>query len=216
MDLCGGTLFFLSVLPLTFIRYYMQPMDLPNLFFFLAGCLMIIKKKDWWLVPLMIVAMLNRETAILLVFVFMFTRYDEMEVPEFLLKTGVLFAAGMGTYTGLRAVYHLKHYYADLYYLPYNLTTGYTYLYALALFGPFLYLAFSGWGKKPKFLRRALLMAPFFLVIHFTMTIMVEPRLWLPFSRSLSAPACGASCPGSEAERPGNGKEKLFSPVSRA
>ncbi|MBN1822803.1 MAG: hypothetical protein JW803_00630 [Endomicrobiales bacterium] len=175
-----GVLYLLAVLPLTYIRYYMQPMDIPNLFFFVAGCALIVKRKDIFLYPLIFVAMLNRETAILLVFVYAFMRFDELPLKDYLLRTAVLFAVGFGTYVLLRQVYDIKHYYADLYYLGFNVSDVRTYMYAAALFGPLAYFAFTGLSSKPKFLRRALLFIPFFVIIHFTMTIMVEPRLWLP------------------------------------
>lgn len=175
-----GTLFFFSVLPLTYIRYYMQPMDIPNLFFFLVGYLIILKRKDWLLLPVIFVAMLNRETAILLVLVYVFYRWDEMKLPSLLIKTSLMGITGLGVYWLLRKFFTLKSYYSDLFYLQSNLTDERTYLYAILLFGPFLFYAFRQVWQKPKFLVRASLMIPFFLIIHYTMTIMVEPRLWLP------------------------------------
>jgi tetratricopeptide (TPR) repeat protein len=176
----GGALYFLAALPVTYIRYYMQPMDLPNLFFFLLGFVVIIKRKDLWLAPLIVVAMINRETAVLLSLVYLFYRWDELSFTEVMAKSALFFSCGIGTYWLLRKIFAVKHYYADLYYLGFNLSDWHTYFYAIALFGPFLILAFKGWGDKPKFFKRALLLIPFFLVIHFTMTIMAEPRLWLP------------------------------------
>ncbi|MHB9154576.1 MAG: tetratricopeptide repeat protein [Endomicrobiales bacterium] len=192
----AGVLYLLAVLPLTFIRYYMQPMDIPNLFFFLAGCLLIAGRKDWLLVPLVFVAMLNRETAVLLVLVYFFFRCDELPAKDLFLRSGAIFATGMGTYWALRKLFSIKHYYADLFYLDGNLASVHTYLYALALSGPFVYLAFKGFREKPKFLRRSLLFIPFFLIIHFTMTIMVEPRLWLPVLPLLIAAGLWAFVPG--------------------
>jgi len=175
-----GTLYFFAVLPLVYYGYFMQPMDIPNLFFMLAGCILILKKKDLWLVPLIFVAMLNRETAILLVLVYLFVRSDELKLPALALRTGLMFAVGMLTYAALRKVFSMKHYYADLYYLGSNLSDPKAYLHALALFGPFIPLSLMKFGEKPKFIRRAMLFVPFFVIIHYTMTIMREPRLWLP------------------------------------
>lgn len=176
----AGILYFFAILPITYLRYYMQPMDIPNLFFFLLGYLLILKRKDWLLIPLMFVSMLNRETPILLVPVYLFFRWDELKLTQLLLRTSLLAATGLGTYIGLRKIFALKEYYSDLFYLFYNLTNNRTYFFMLCIFGPFIFLAFKKWSIKPKFLKRAALMLPFFLVIHFTMTIMVEPRLWLP------------------------------------
>jgi hypothetical protein len=175
-----GTFYFFSVLPLVYYGYYMQPMDIPNLFFMLLGCILILKKKDLWLIPLIIVAMLNRETAIMLVLIYLLVRYDELDISALAVRTGLLFIAGIGTYIGLRAVFSMKHYYSDMYYLGSNLLDQKVYIHAAALFGPLIPLSIMKFGEKPRFIRRSLLMLPFFIVIHFTMTIMKEPRLWLP------------------------------------
>jgi len=179
ISICG-VLYLLAVLPLTYIRYYMQPMDLPNLFFFLCGYLVISKRKDFLLLPVIIVGMLNRETTILLVLVYLFFRWDELKLSKLFLRTGIMFISGMAIYIGLRYIFSIRSYYSDLYYLDFNLTDIRTYFYALCLFGPFAFLSFYKFNEKPKFLRRAILMIPFFVIIHYTMTIMIEPRLWLP------------------------------------
>ncbi len=175
-----GSLFLTSALPLTYIRYYMQPMEMPNLFFFIASYIIILKKKDWMLVPVVIVAMLNRETAILITLVYLFFRWGEIKFLPLLLRTVIIGGVALGTYAFLRTFFQLKPYYSDLYYLDFNLSDIRTYLYAVFLFGPFLFTAFYRLNSKPLFLKRAALMLPFFLIIHYTMTIMVEPRLWLP------------------------------------
>jgi tetratricopeptide (TPR) repeat protein len=191
----AGVLYFFAALPVTYIRYYMQPMDLPNLFFFLVGFVLIVKRKDFWLVPLTIIAMINRETAVLLSLVYLFYRWDELPAVTVLARSALIFFSGMGTYWLLRHIFAVKHYYADLYYLGFNLSDTRTYLYALSLFGPLLVLPFYKLSDKPKFFRRALLLIPFFLVIHYTMTIMVEPRLWLPLVPILLGGALWAIVP---------------------
>lgn len=185
----AGTLMLLACIPLTFLRYYMQPMDLPNLFFYLAGCRLIAARRDWWVLPLMCLAMLNRESAIMLVAVYTLFRYDELPFKTIAVRSGVLAAAGLGTYSLLRAVFHLKKYYADVFYLYSNLTNPTVYVCAAALFGALVLPAFSGYDAKPKFVRRWLMFIPFFLAIHFSLTILAEPRLWLPVLPPLIAAA---------------------------
>lgn len=185
----AGTLMLLACIPLTYLRYYMQPMDIPNLFFYLAGCRLIAARRDWWLLPLLCLAMLNRESAILLVAVYAFFRYDELPFKTIAVRSGVLAAAGLGTYAVLREMFHLKKYYADVFYLRSNLLSPTVYLCAAALFGALLIPALSRIADKPKFIRRWLLLIPFFLVIHFSLTILAEPRLWLPLLPPLIAAA---------------------------
>lgn len=130
-----GTLYLFAVLPLVYYGYYMQPMDLPNLFFMLAGCILILKKKDIWLIPLIFVAMLNRETAILLALIYLLVRYDELKIPALALKSGLIFITGMLTYAALRKVFSMKHYYSDMYFLGSNISDPRVYTFALAIFG---------------------------------------------------------------------------------
>lgn len=191
----AGSLFFLAALPVAYIGYYMQPMDLPNLFFLLAGCILILKRKDLWLIPLVTLAMLNRETAILIVLIYAFVRFDELELKDLALRSGLIFAAGMLTYWFLRKAFELKPNYSDLYFLDFNLKDLRTYAYALALFGPLIPLSLWKYGEKPKFIRRALLFVPFFVIIHYTIAIMTEPRLWLPVLPFLLAAGLWAVVP---------------------
>jgi tetratricopeptide (TPR) repeat protein len=83
-------------------------------------------------------------------------------------------------YIGLRKYFGVIEYYSDAYYLGFNLTDTHVWLYMALMFNIFLVFAWKNYTSKPKFLKRAVLMAPFFIIIHFTMTIMREARLWLP------------------------------------
>jgi len=175
-----GTLFFIAILPFTYIRYYFQPMDIPNLFFFITGLFAARKKKFILFLIILAIAMTNRETAILLILVWFFTNWGIRKNKDVLIETAIATAIGLGIYFYLRKIFTLKSYYSDLFYLRFNLTDGRTYLYALITLGAFAYYGLKNFSSKPLFLRRLILIAPFFIVIHYTMTIMVEPRLWLP------------------------------------
>jgi tetratricopeptide (TPR) repeat protein len=124
--------------------------------------------------------MLNRETAILLIPVYIFYRWDEMDIKELTAKLIVLSVIGLGIYVGLRKYFGVKEYYSEAYYLNFNLIDTRNWLYIALLFNVFLVLSWKDWAAKPKFLQRAALMIPFFVIIHFTMTVMREARLWLP------------------------------------
>ena len=190
-----GSLYFFAVLPLVYYGYYMQPMDIPNLFFMLAGCILILKKKDIWLIPLVLVAMLNRETAILLALIYLLVRYDELKIPTLALRSGLIFITGIFTYAALRVVFSIKHYYSDMYFLGSNLADWRVYTFALAIFGPLIPLSVWKFKEKPRFIQKAVLFVPFFIIIHFTMTIMSEPRLWLPVLPFLLAAGLWAVLP---------------------
>ena len=175
-----GVMIFFAFLPLTYIRYYFQPMDIPNLFFFIAGLAAVRRKNFPLFLIILAVAMTNRETAILLVLIWLLVHWDKNKNSAVIIQTALAAAMGLGIYFYLRKIYSLKHYYSDLFYLRFNLTDGRTYLYAAVLIGPLIFYALKNFKSKPEFLRRSVLILPFFLVIHYTMTIMAEPRLWLP------------------------------------
>lgn len=175
-----GVLWLFAVLPFTYIRYYFQPMDMPNLFFFVAGLIAARRKNFAGFLAILAVAMLNRETAILLAFVWLFTNWGERKNSAVAVETFVAGGVGMAVYAILRKIFTLKPYYSDLFYLNSNLSDLRTYLYAAIIFGPFIFYAFRDLPSKPAFLKRAALIIPFFVIIHYTMTIMIEPRLWLP------------------------------------
>ncbi|PKN01318.1 MAG: hypothetical protein CVU77_05835 [Elusimicrobia bacterium HGW-Elusimicrobia-1] len=175
-----GVLWLFALLPFTYIRYYFQPMDIPNLFFFVVGMYAAASGRYAAFLAVLGVAMFNRETAILLVPIWLFARWGRRKNTAVIVETAVAGALGIGIYALLRRTFAIKAYYSDLFYLGSNLSDLRTYIYALIFFGPFVFYAFRDFRSKPLFMRRAALVIPFFAIIHFTMTIMIEPRLWLP------------------------------------
>ena len=175
-----SVLIFFATLPLTFVWHFYQPMDLPNLLFFLLGYIFIVRNKDYLLYLLLPLAMLNRETAILLVLVYFFVRLEEKPLPVILGNSLLLGIIGLGVYFALRHLIGIKEYYSDAFYLKYNLSDPKAYLYSLLFLNLGLFISWVNWREKPKFFRRAMLFVPFFLAIHWSMTLMKEPRLLLP------------------------------------
>ncbi|MBI5574006.1 MAG: tetratricopeptide repeat protein [Elusimicrobia bacterium] len=177
-----GVLFFFSAVPLTYLNYYMQPADMPNLSFFLIGYILIEKRKDSLFAVLLFISMLNRETPVLLPLIWLFYRYDELPIKALVTKFVLFIAISTGAYLMLRVIYTVKQYYSFSSYFWYNTKHINSYIYAFLFFGyPLIYLA-SVWKntKIPKFLKRALLFVPFFVIVHWTMSIVAEVRLWLP------------------------------------
>ncbi|MBD3272585.1 MAG: hypothetical protein GF384_08640 [Elusimicrobia bacterium] len=175
-----GVLYLLGVMPMTFINYYMQESDAANLFFFLGSFLIIRSRKDAYLFPLIIVAMLNRETPVLIPLIWLFFRWDELKLTQVLIRFFALLATAFGTYVGLRFIYGHHESYSEFFYLLFNLSSFNSYLYFAILFAPFIVLAYRNRNEKPKFFRRALLFVPFFLIFHLTIPIFQESRLLLP------------------------------------
>ena len=177
----AAVLFFFAVLPSTYFQYFMQPQDMVNLFLFIAGLMLIRDRRDALLAPLLFIAMLNRETAVLLVFVYLFYRYDELPLGTLLLRGGAFFLVCAGTYAGLRAVFGPHEYeFTDFIFLEENTLTFMSYASVALVPGVFIAAAWKSLARRPKFLARAVLLTPFFFIIHWTSTRMWEPRLLLP------------------------------------
>lgn len=124
--------------------------------------------------------MLNRETSIMLILVYLFYRYDELPFSKLFSRLSIFTLVASGVYLSLRKIYGLKEYYCDIYWANFNLSNPNTYIYLLLLFSVFIFLAWQKFKQKPKFLVRSARMIPFFLFIHWIIGICAETRLFLP------------------------------------
>lgn len=175
-----GVLFYLGILPLVYPRSYFQSIDSLNFLFFLIGYILIRERKDIFLFPLLFISMFNRETSIILILVYLFFRFDELNIKQLGINVFLLFIISMGTYFGIRSFYETSKPYSDFFYFFSNLKSPLSYIYTILLFNIFLFYAWYDFGNKPKFLRRSSLMIPFFLIIHWMISIVQEIRLFLP------------------------------------
>jgi len=174
-----GVVVLFALMPTVYWRGYHKLYDFTNLLVFIAGYWLIRQRRDWWLVPLLVVGMFNRETTVMLVVVYFFVRWGQLPRRTLLVRTAGLGALCMGIYVGLRLAYGYESWYR-WYELLENPFDPQTYLYPLLFFNAFWVLAFLGWKGKPRFLRRAMLMTPFFFAIHFVVGYVREVRLFLP------------------------------------
>jgi len=175
-----NTLLFFAVLPATYFLYYMQPQDPPNLVFFIAGLWLVRDRRDALFGALLLLSMFNRETTVMLVAVFVLYRHDELPLPSLLVRAGIFAAIAAGVYVGLREYFGAHPYYSEFFIYKDNFTYWQTYAGIATAVGVFVVLPWAGLSGKPKFLARAAGMIPFFMVVHWTVTRMYEPRLFLP------------------------------------
>lgn len=176
----AGVFLTFAWLPLTYINYYMQETDPANMVFFLIGYDLIRRRRDGALAALLPLAMLNRETPVMLALVWLLYRWDEMPLARTALRFLGLSGAALGAYFALRVLFGHHTAYAEFNDFFLNLRSVNSYLYFLLLFGALAAPALKGLGAKSKFLRRAALFLPFFLVFHFVIPIFQETRLFLP------------------------------------
>jgi hypothetical protein len=174
-----GVVLLFALMPAVYWQGYHKLYDFLNLLIFILGYALIRARRDWWLVLLLAVGMCNRETTVMLVVVYFFVRWDELPVRTLLLRSGLLGLLCMAIYVGLRLVYSYASWF-HWYELRENPLDPLTYVHLLLFFNAFWVLAFLDWKSKPRFLRRAMLMAPLFFVIHFAVGYVLEVRLFLP------------------------------------
>jgi len=174
-----GVVVFLALMPMVYWRGYHKLYDFTNLLIFIAGYWLIRERKDSWLVPLLVVGMVNRETAVMLVAVYFFVRWGELPGRRLLLGTGLLGLLSVGVYVGLRLAYGYESWF-HWNELRENPVDPQTYIFLFLFLNAFWVLAFLDWKRKPRFLRRAMLMVPVFFAIHFVVGYVREVRLFLP------------------------------------
>jgi hypothetical protein len=182
-----GTGLVAATLPLTFTNSWAHPDHIPELALFTAGCAAIAVNHLPAITGLLAIATLNRETAAFLVPLYLFTGST--------IRSRVLIAALLGLewaviYGGLRAWRGFAHYdygqlarnfqFLRLLPAPYDpYARAYAY-FALVLFGTFLYVALSHSVGRPVFLTRALWVVPIFAAVAFTISSIVEARVFTP------------------------------------
>ncbi len=188
----AGLLAFFAVLPLTYADYLVQPTDPLAFLAFCLGYLWLSERRDARLAVLIPLAVLPRGSAILLVAAYAFLRFDELPWKPFVARLGGLALLGVGAYAGIRAWYGIRPYYTWLNWFVHNLTTWQCWVYPALVFGPWIWLASRAARPWPKTLRRAALMAPFFLLPPRVVASWQETRLFLPLLPIVLVPALAA------------------------
>jgi len=170
--------------------------------FFLAAFILILKKIDFWLIPLTFLAMLNKETSALIPFVYLINR---LEFPkqglwksskEFLVLIfvknetfrkilpyfTVLLVVTIGLYAGLRFYFGTNREYItaakpgwEL--LKLNFFHKYFYINWLVFFNFLLFTPWLHWNQKPAFIKRtAFVLFPFLILGNLFFGAMAEVR----------------------------------------
>jgi len=162
--------------PLTAAYEAMQPTDPLNLLVFAVALELLAAGKDLWLVPLVAIGTLNRETALLIAPLVLVIRR----------RWGVALACGvvgLSVYLGLRAVIGLKAAYAPtnvIHFLRANVEDWAAWALVAAFFNLAFVFAVRGYRRAPEFLRRAGALAPALLVVYASVGYLREIRLLLP------------------------------------
>jgi hypothetical protein len=195
----AGTALVAAGLPLTFTNSWAHPDHVAELALFTLGCLTIARRLDGAFAVTLALATLNRETAVFLVLLYL--------VAAPLTRAHVLKTIGFGAiwaaiFVGLRLWLGLDHYdywqltrnIAFLGLLPPNYDPYYRAYawFVLFLFGPLFLVGLRTLRDQPLFVRRALWVVPAILVVGFTISSIIETRIFTPLFPLIMPATVGA------------------------
>jgi hypothetical protein len=182
-----GTALVAATLPLTFTNSWAHPDHIAELALFTAGCAAIAANRFWPTAGILAFATVNRETAVFLVPLYLLTASS---IRQRLVGTAFLAAEWAGIFVALRLWRGFVHYdyfqaQRNLQFLkllpsaydPYYRLYAY---FALLLFGGLLIVAAGAPGPRPLFISRALLIVPMFCVVAFSISSIIESRIFTP------------------------------------
>jgi hypothetical protein len=165
----AGFLFMCATMPLTFSNWHELPTDFPELLFFTLAYWVLRENRVGWLVPLVAVATLNRETAVFIpVLAFLANLHRGIWRAVLLgMALGVTWAVpycALRWWTGVPLVGSYgstwSHNQAGLVRLLENWNPFNHYLYYLWLLGPLWLAPILGYRNLPLMLRRAMWLVP--------------------------------------------------------
>jgi len=176
-----GMAFLAAIHPVSFFNYHYQPSSSLILVIYISGMLLIYCEQWGWLILCIAIASLERfEAAFFLIL--MYCLGAEKRTGRFWLFFAQYALIGIGSAAGLRWYFGSQPYvHSAAFHLSYNLHTPGTLLLAV-LYGPFWLWALLGFASAPRFLRRALLIVPIFVLLHFFVAKVNEVRLFLPLA----------------------------------
>jgi hypothetical protein len=160
----------------------MQVSDPLNMLVFFLAFWAMREQRDRWLIPLVGVGMLNRETPIM---ISVFYAAFRLGLPwrRWLLIFVTTSVLAIAVYLGLRLVYGPKPPCCStdpVEHLVVNFTDWRAYVDALGVLNIALWGGWIGWRRRPEFLRRASLVVPLFLVPYLMYGTVREARYYLP------------------------------------
>ena len=177
----GGALALAAILPFTY-QHVVQESDPINLLVFTLGFWAMVKGRDLLLIPIVLLGTLNRETTAMLPAVYFLGNLGVRPFREVVRRTGLLGLSWLFVYGGLRLFYGHRSYYSDVIMWKANVISWYPSRAVLLLFGMIWVLSLLGAKKGPLLLRRALLLLPFYIALHYIIALVNEVRLFLPWA----------------------------------
>lgn len=159
-----------------------------DLVFYLGAALVILSGRDAWLIPLIGLAALNRETSGLIVLMYLLARYRSGKAwdARTIRIAGTSLLVFIAVYLGVRwalgprpiTLPHGRVPGLDL--LSFNVLQRQTWVHLAASWSVFPLIAVLGFARLPSVLRRWLVwITPIWLIVHFFLAVAAEVRLML-------------------------------------
>jgi hypothetical protein len=171
-----------AALPLTYVYYMMQVSDPLNMFVFFLAFWAMREQRDRWLIPLVGIGMLNRESPLLIPLFYAAVRWGR-PWRHWVPMLGATAILALVVYAGLRLAYGPKPPCCStdpLEHLMVNFTDWRAYVDALGVLNIALWGGWVGWRRRPEFLRRTALMVPVFILPYLMYGTVREARYYLP------------------------------------
>lgn len=177
-----GMFMLAAAIPLTYVYYMMQVSDPLNMLIFFLAFWAIREQRDRWLVPLVGLGILNRETPLVIPVFYAAVRWGQ-PWRRWLPIAAITAIIAITIYAGIRLAYGPKLVCCGggpVEHLIVNLTDWRAYLDSAAVLNIALWGGWLGWRRRPEFLRRTTLLVPLFVVPHLMFGTVREARYYLP------------------------------------
>lgn len=177
----AGMAYFFALLPWAYLGYHHQPADPINLFFFLLAYMAITAGRPWWIIPIVAIGMLNRETIILIPIFDLILNYDKRPIGGHLIRIIAGIIIGLAVYAAIYGHFGAKeHTDEPLIMIAKNLNDpAIVFSFGVFLLIPMI-LSFAGWRNLTTFMRRGLIFSCFFILFYFIFGLFHEMRLLIP------------------------------------
>lgn len=168
-------------LPFTYLGV-VQESDPINLLVFTLAFWAMVKGRDFWLIPLMLIGTLNRETTALLPVIYLIGNLGVKPFREVARNSFILALCWCFVYGGMRLCYGNRSYYDDVIMWKVNIKSLFPAIQLFLLFGMAWVLSLFGAWRGPLLLRRTLFLLPFYIALHYVIAVIEETRLFLPWA----------------------------------
>jgi len=178
-----GALIMAAILPITYVDYIHQPHDIPNLLFAILAFGLIRDRRESWLILLIPVAMLNRESFIFVLWAWFFYNMDRIAFKTLIMEFLLFALIALVVYFALPRYFGPRANYVDTIQLKNNLNPIMMWKWfgrLVAFVGPMVLAMCVRFKSKPLFLRRSLGYVIIYMMVNFIIGMYQETRLFLP------------------------------------